>query len=60
MRKVILVVNLTLDSAIAGPSGELDWMPARAGRHRHLDGGNPENRLLEHADGTAVPEGPTC
>jgi dihydrofolate reductase len=26
VRKVILVVNLTLDGAIAGPAGELDWM----------------------------------
>jgi dihydrofolate reductase len=26
MRKVILVSNVTLDGAIAGPAGELDWM----------------------------------
>ena len=26
MRKVILVSNMTLDGAIAGPAGELDWM----------------------------------
>jgi dihydrofolate reductase len=26
MRKLILVSNMTLDGAIAGPAGELDWM----------------------------------
>ena len=26
MRKVILVVNTTLDGYMAGPNGELDWM----------------------------------
>ncbi|MDX6262966.1 MAG: hypothetical protein QOH84_4654 [Kribbellaceae bacterium] len=26
MRKVVLVSNVTLDGAIAGPAGELDWM----------------------------------